>query len=75
MGKSSNRASPVALVVKNLLAKAGDGRNMGVTPGSGKSLGGGHGNSLQYACLKNPMDRGGWWVTVYGVTNNWTRLK
>ena len=75
MGKSSNRASQVALVVKNLLAKAADIRNMGLTPGSGRSLGGGHGNPLQYSCLKNPMDRRAWWATVPGVTKSWTRLK
>ena len=38
-------------------------------PGEGK------GNQLQYSCLGNPMDRGAWEVTVYGVTKNWTRLK
>ena len=29
--------------------------------------GGGHGNSLQYSCLKNLMDRGAWRATVHGV--------
>ena len=29
----------------------------------------GNGNPLQYSCLGNPMDRGGWWATVHGVTN------
>ena len=33
----------------------------------GLSLGEGHGNLLQYSCLENPMDRGAWWTTVYGV--------
>jgi len=47
-------ASQVALVVKNPLAKAGDIRDMGwIFPGLGKSLGGGHGNPLQYSCLKS----------------------
>ena len=36
--------------------------------GSGRSPGGGHGNPLQYSCLKNPLDRGAWWATVQGVT-------
>ena len=36
-------------------------------PGSGRSPGGGHGNPLQYSCLKNPMDRGAGRVTVHGV--------
>ena len=33
---------------------------------SGGSPGGGHGNPLQYSCLKNPMNRGAWWATVHG---------
>jgi len=36
-------------------------------PGSGKSPGGRNGNPLQYSCLKNPMDRGGWWAIDHGV--------
>ena len=40
----------------------------GSIPGSGRSLGEGHGNSLQYSCLKNPMDRGVWQATVHRVT-------
>ena len=30
-------------------------------------LGGRNGNSLQYSCLENSMDRGVWWATVHGV--------
>ena len=37
-------------------------------PGLGRSPGGGHGNTLQYSCLENSMDRGAWPATVYGVT-------
>ena len=48
------------LVVKNLPANAGDIGDMGSIPGSEKSLGGGHGNPLQYYCLENPMDKGAW---------------
>ena len=44
-------------MVKNLPANAGDIRDAGSTPGSGRSPGGGHGNPLQYSCLENPMDR------------------
>ena len=51
------RASQVALVVTNLLANAGDIREVGLIPESGRSPGGGHGNPLQYSCLRNPMDR------------------
>ena len=32
------------------------------------SLGEGNGNSLQYSCLENSMDKGNWQTTVYGVT-------
>ena len=56
-------ASQVALVVKNPPANTGDVRDMGLIPGLGRSPGGGHGNLLQYSCLKNPMDRG---ATGYG---------
>ena len=51
-------ASQVVLVVKNLLANAGDVRDEGSIPGLGKSLRGGHGNLLKYYCLENPMLRG-----------------
>ena len=50
---------------------AGD---LGSIPGSGRSLGVGNGNPLQYSCLENPMDRGHWQATVLGVTKSWTRL-
>ena len=42
--------------------------------GSGRSLGEGNGNPLQYSCLGNPMDRGTWWATDHGVTKSWTQL-
>ena len=64
-------ASQVVLVVKNLPAKAGDMRDQGSTPGSGRSPGEGNGNSLQYSCQENSMDRGAWWATVHGVTKSW----
>ena len=48
----------VAVVVKNLLANAGDLRDMNLIPVLGRSPGGGNGNPLQYSCLENPMDRG-----------------
>ena len=44
------------LVVKNLPASAGDIRDVGSIPGSGRSPGGENGNPLQYSCLENPMD-------------------
>ena len=49
---------PGALVVKNLPANAGDIRDMGSIPGSGRSPGEGHGNPFQYSCLENPMEGG-----------------
>ena len=43
-------------------------RDLGSIPGLGRSPGEGNGNPLQYSCLENPMDRGAWRATVYGVT-------
>ena len=68
-------ASQVAPVVKNLSANAGDIRDVGSIPGSGRSPGGEQGNPLQYSCLKNPMNRGTWWATVHKVEKSWTPLK
>ena len=67
--------SQVTLVVKNPPANSGDLRDMGSIPESGRSPGGGNGNPLHYSCLGNPMDRGAWWATVYGIAKSWTRLK
>ena len=55
----------MALVVKNLPANTGDIRDTGSILGSGRSLGGGHGNLLQYSSLEDPMNRGVWGTTVY----------
>ena len=46
----------------------------GKESGLGRFPGGGRGNPLQYSCLENPMGRGGWWVTVHGVSKSQTRL-
>ena len=54
-------------VIKNPPTNAGD---MGSISGSGISPGGGNDNPLQYSCLKNPMDRGVCWATVYGVAES-----
>ena len=54
-------------MVKNQPANEGDVRNTGLIPGSGRSPGVGNGNPLQYSCLENSMDRGGWRTTVQGV--------
>ena len=65
----------MSTVVKNPPANAGDARHAGSIPGSGKSLGVGNGNPLQYTCVENSMDRGAWWAAVHGITKSWTRLK
>ena len=67
--------SQVALVVKNLSANPDDIRDVGWIPGSGRSPGGGHSNSLRYSCLEKPMDRGAWWATVHGLAQSRTLLK
>ena len=56
---------PGGSVVKNLPADAG---GLGSTPGLGGTPGKGNGNPLQYSCLENFRDRGVWWTTVHGVT-------
>ena len=58
-------------MVKNLPANAGD---TGSISGSGRSLGVGKGNLLQYSCLENPMDRGALWATVHGSPKNQSKL-
>ena len=62
---------PDGLVVKNSPANGGD---PGSIPGWGRSSGEGNGNSLQYSCLGNPMDREAWRATVPGVAKSQTRL-
>ena len=57
---------PGGSVVKNLPGNPGDSFN----PWVRKISGGGNGNTLQRSCLKNPMDRGDWWATVYGVAKS-----
>ena len=45
--------------------------DLGLIPESGRSLGEGNGNPLQYSCLENSVDRGAWQATVHGVTESW----
>ena len=59
----------MVLTVKNLLASAGDIRNSSSVLGSGRSPGGGNGNSLQYSYLENLMDRGPWWARLRTTTS------
>ena len=58
----------MVLVIKNPPANAEDLREADLTPGLGRSPGGGHSSPLQYSCLENPMDRGACWVTVHRVS-------
>ena len=63
--------TPGGSVVKNLPANAGD---PGSIPGFERSPREGNGTPFQYSCLENPMDRGAWQATVYGITKSRTRL-
>ena len=57
----------MVLAVKNPPANAGDIRDTGLIPWSGRSPGGGHGNPLSYSCLENLMERGAWRAIVHRV--------
>ena len=59
-------------MVKNPSDNARDIRDMGSIPGSGRPLGEGNGNSLQYSCLENLMDKGAWQVIVHRIAQSWT---
>ena len=59
-------------VVKNCPANAGEAGGRGLTPGSGRSPGGGNGHHLQYSCLGNSKDREAWKIPVHGITLSWT---
>ena len=66
-------ASQVVLMVKNSPANAGDVRDTGSIPGSGRFPGGGHGNPLQYSCLRQFLQyRGAWWAMVHRVAQSQT---
>ena len=73
LGPDAVGASQEALVVKNLPANAGDIRDSGLIPQSGKYPGGGHGNPLLYSCSENPMGIGASWATVNWVAKSWIR--
>ena len=61
-------------MVKNSPASAGEARDAGSIPGSGRSPGVGNGNPFQYSCLENSLDRRAWWSTVHRVTKSPTQL-
>ena len=54
-------------MIKNLSAHAGDARDVGSIPGSGRSPGVGNDKPPQYPCPENSVDSGAWQVTVHGV--------
>ena len=64
----------MALVVKSPPANAGEARDMGLIPRSGRSPGGRNGKPTLVFLLGNPMDRGAWWATVHGVAKSQTQL-
>ena len=63
-------SSQVVLVIKNPPANAGDIRDVGSIPGSGRFPGERHVNPLQYSCLENLIDRETWWATVHRVAES-----
>ena len=62
----------MAQLLKTIPANAGDTRNVGLIPGSGRSPGGGNGHLFQCSCLENLMDRGAWQATVHRITKRRT---
>ena len=65
---------PWRLSGKESASNAGNTGDAGLIPGLGRSSGEGNGNSFQYSCLGNPMERGNRQATAHGVTRNWTQL-
>ena len=65
----------MALGGKNPPANAGDIKDKGSIPGSGRSPGEGHGNHSSILAWRILMDRGAWWATVLRVAESWTQLK
>ena len=51
-------------------SSAGNTGDAGLIPALGRSPEEGHGNTLQYSCLENPMDRGAWWPMAYRVAKS-----
>ena len=62
---------PGGSLVNNLPASARD-TDVGSSPGSGRSPGGGNGSPLQYSCLESPKDGGAWWAAVHRVAKSQT---
>ena len=60
--------------VKEFTCQTGYTEDTRSIPGLGSSPGLGNGNPLTCSCLENPMDRGAWQDTAYGVAKSWTQL-
>ena len=74
-GVVAHRASQVVLLLKYLLANAGDIWDIGLIPRSGRSPGEENSKPLQYSCLETPMDRGAWRAIVHSIAKSQTRVK
>ena len=59
---------------KESACNAGNARDAGSIPGSGRSPEGGNSNPLQYSCMENPMGRGAWQAIVHRIAKSRTRL-
>jgi len=66
---------PWQLSSKESTCNAGAAKDTDSILGLGRSPGEGNGNTCHYSCLENPVDRGGWWATVHGVSKSQIQLK
>ena len=57
----------LSLVCSDVKESSCNAEDLGMIPGSGRYLGEGNGNPLQYSCLEISMDREAWWTTVHGI--------
>ena len=79
-GKRWDEKNPGNLAFSTYKARSSDSKesacnagDLGSIPGLGRSVGGGHGNPLQYSCLEN-LDRRAWRATVQGAAKSQTQL-
>ena len=78
VGHQSLEAAPTSSMASNIglpqwpssIESTSEAGDAGLIPGSGRSLGGGNGNPLQYSYMKNPFDRGASWATVHRVAKS-----
>ena len=70
----ANEGFPGGTAVKISPTKAGNARDLGSIPGSGRCPAEGNGNPLQYSCLENSMDREAWRAVIRGVRKSQTQL-